>query len=102
MESLARHCKSIQRLTLAGIHLTGAGLLTVLRGTGSSLKYLELCDCPKVNRDENAMMSIPRFCSSLEELVLDETLESGKLNKRCLEYLQSRISLVRVLDGDDY
>ena len=84
------------------MHLTGAGLLSVLRGTGSSLKYLELGDCPKVNRDENAMMSIPRFCSSLEELVLDETPEGGKLSKRCLEYLQSRISVVHFLDDDSY
>ena len=95
IESLASHCQSIQKLTLNGEQLTGEGLRKILKATGSSLKYLDLKWCYSLA--SNDMMSIPSFCTSLEELVLgDLYVDVGrrKYSRKCLNYLRSKIKMV--------
>ena len=100
IESLANNCQSIQELTLNGSELTGEGLRRVLKATGLSLRYLDLQWCD--NLTSNDMMSIPNFCASLEELELGYLDEMGrrKYSRKCLDYLQSKIKIVKFDDED--
>ena len=96
MEGLANNCQCIQRLTLGGQRLTEVGLSRVLKATGSSLKYLNLEGCSGLN--DSVMMSIPKLCVSLEELELGSLSEIGIHSRKCLDYLQSMIKVVHVVD----
>ena len=101
IESLANNCQRIQDLTLIEGQLTGSGLRRILKATGSSLKYLNLEWCD--NLTSNDMISIPNFCASLEELdlgLLEDEIGRRKYSRKCLDYLQSKITKVTFNDDD--
>ena len=49
----------------------------------------------KYGLNDDEMMNIPKFCVSLEKLVLYE--ENGIFSKKCLDYLQSMIEFKTAL-----